>query len=165
MPSIDEQLAELYRSKADSILRFAYVLTSDREVARDLTHEAFARVGGRLGALRDPEQAAAYLYRTTLNLVRSHGRFVRREGALRSKLINQVPISAEVPSPTDDALWTSILDLPDRQKAAIFFRYYADLTEHQTAELLGCSAGAVKSLVRRALSTLREEVTRPDGKR
>jgi RNA polymerase sigma factor (sigma-70 family) len=48
--------------------------------------------------------------------------------------------------------------LPPRQRAAVALRYYEDLTEAQTAEILGCSVGTVKSQVHRALATLRTKL-------
>ena len=50
-------------------------------------------------------------------------------------------------------IWSSE-DAP-RQRAAVVLRYYEDLTEAQTADILGCSVGTVKSQVHRALATLR----------
>jgi RNA polymerase sigma factor (sigma-70 family) len=48
--------------------------------------------------------------------------------------------------------------LPPRQRAAVVLRYYHDLTEVQTAELMGCSVGTVKSQVFAALGTLRRRM-------
>lgn len=47
-------------------------------------------------------------------------------------------------------------DLPHRQRAAIVLRYYEDLSEQAAADVLGCSVGALKQLVQRALGTLRQ---------
>jgi RNA polymerase sigma factor (sigma-70 family) len=66
-------------------------------------------------------------------------------------------LSATVDSPTDD-LWPHVLALPPRQRAAVALRYYEDLTEAQTAEILGCSIGTVKSQTHRALATLRHKL-------
>ena len=46
--------------------------------------------------------------------------------------------------------------LPARQRAALVLRYYEDLSEHDTAQVLGCSVAAVKSLVARGSETLRD---------
>ena len=48
--------------------------------------------------------------------------------------------------------------LPPRQRAAIVLRYYEDLTEAQTAEMMGCSLGTVKSHVSVGLARLRERM-------
>ena len=62
----------------------------------------------------------------------------------------------------DDDLRNHIRNLPAQQRAAIILRYYEDLTETQTAEVLGISVGTVKSHTSRALNALRitmKEVT------
>jgi DNA-directed RNA polymerase specialized sigma24 family protein len=55
-----------------------------------------------------------------------------------------------------DAMWRAITKLPARQRAMVVLRYYEDLSEAQTAEVLGVSVGTVKSAVSRALGKLRE---------
>jgi RNA polymerase sigma factor (sigma-70 family) len=51
-----------------------------------------------------------------------------------------------------------LLTLPPRQRAAIVLRYYVDLSEAQTAEVMGCSVGAVKSQVSTGLGRLRDRM-------
>jgi len=54
-----------------------------------------------------------------------------------------------------DLLWRALAQLPPGQRAVLVLRYYEDLTEAQTAALLGCSVGSVKSQASRALAKLR----------
>ena len=58
-----------------------------------------------------------------------------------------------------DELADAIARLPFRQRAVIVLRYYADLTEAEIADALGCRPGTVKSLASRALATLSKEIT------
>jgi RNA polymerase sigma factor (sigma-70 family) len=55
-----------------------------------------------------------------------------------------------------DEVWHAILGLPARQRAAIVLRFYEDLSERESAEILGCSTGALNQLVARATATLRD---------
>ncbi|HEX5770176.1 MAG TPA: sigma-70 family RNA polymerase sigma factor [Nocardioidaceae bacterium] len=55
-------------------------------------------------------------------------------------------------------LWEELQQLPPRQRAAIVLRYYEDLTEAQTAEVMDCAVGTVKSQVSQGLRRLREQL-------
>ena len=58
-----------------------------------------------------------------------------------------------------DALWRALSRLPAGQRAVIVLRFYEDMTEAQVANILGCSAGTVKSQASRALARLRVDDT------
>jgi RNA polymerase sigma factor (sigma-70 family) len=82
------RLEELYERHAADAVRLAYLVTSDRELARDIAQDAFVRVAGRFRHLRYPDAFDAYLRRTVVNLCLSHFRhqrvereYVQREGA------------------------------------------------------------------------------------
>jgi RNA polymerase sigma factor (sigma-70 family) len=82
----------------------------------------------------------------------------------RRRWVGEYP-QAEVPDrPADDvlaalelrdAIAQAMLSLPPRQRAVVALRYFDDLTEEQTARVLGCSTGTVKSQASRALAKLR----------
>jgi RNA polymerase sigma-70 factor (sigma-E family) len=151
-----DRLADLYVAHAPEGIRLAFLLTGDRALAEDLVQDAFARLVGRLRHLRDPGAFGAYLRRTIVNLATSHFRhrrveraYLEREAAARSREGN--PNEA-----FDETMHAVLLRLPQRQRAAIVLRFYEDLSDAQTAEILRCSAGTVRSLVSRAMKTLRE---------
>lgn len=150
-------LEALYHRHASDAVRLAYLLTGDASLAQDVAHEAFVRVGRKLFGLRDPDHARAYLYRTTVNLCR--GRF-RKQKTERSALqrLHPAPL-VQLPDVAErDELWTALLALPLRQRSALFFRYYEDLSEAGAADALGCSVSALKSLVNRGLKELRAQL-------
>jgi RNA polymerase sigma factor (sigma-70 family) len=66
--------------------------------------------------------------------------------------------SPDLPIEERDAVWQAILRLPARQRACLVLRYYEELTEQETADILRCSVGTVKSQTSRALSRLRREL-------
>jgi RNA polymerase sigma-70 factor (sigma-E family) len=150
------RLAELYLAHASGATKLAYLLTGDRELARDLAQDAFVKVAGRFTHLRAPEAFEAYLRRAVVNLAKNQFRRARLERAFQSSL-------QRAPSPMDpaetledrDELWRLLSRLPYRQRAAIVLRYYEDLPEAQVADLLRCSVRAVNALVGRGLRTLR----------
>ena len=149
-----EGLEALYNRHASDAVRLAYLLTGDASFAQDVAHEAFVRVGRKLFGLKDPDHARAYLYRTTVNLCRGRA---RRQKTERAALERLRPSSSVPPPDLDgrDELWGALLTLPVRQRSALFFRYYEDLSEVQAADALGCSVSALKALVNRGLKGLR----------
>ena len=154
-----ERIEELYDAHMTSAVRFAYLLCGDRELAQDLAHDAFIRVSSRLGALRSPEKFAPYLRSTILNGYRSHYRSLKRERAfLDSQRRDDQPIAEPPDIETRDRMQKALDELSPRRKAAVVLRYYEDMSERQTAEILGCSVGAVKALVARGLKHLRVDL-------
>jgi RNA polymerase sigma-70 factor (sigma-E family) len=131
----------------------------DRELAADLVQDAFVQVAGRFGHLRIPDAFEAYLRRTIVNLFSSHLRRLRLE---RRELARQHSTGRREHRDVDfvdrDAMWSALQTLPPRQRAAVVLRYYEDLSERETAEVLGCSVGAGKQLVARGLTTLRDRI-------
>jgi RNA polymerase sigma-70 factor (sigma-E family) len=144
-----------YRDQHAPMVRLARLLTGSVAVAEDLTQDAFVGIAPRLSSLDRPE---AYLRTMVVNACRSH----HRHEAVKARVASSQEAEAErrdppVPShlvELDDALAA----LPERQRAAIVLRYYADLPEGEIAELLGCRPTTVRSLVARGMAALREVI-------
>jgi RNA polymerase sigma-70 factor (sigma-E family) len=153
------RLGELYAAHAPDAVRLAYLLTGDRALAEDLVHEAFVRLFGRFRDLRNPDAFGAYLRTAVVNLARSH---FRRRRVERAYLERERQSPSAPPAEIDgrEEMWAALQQLRPRQRAAIVLRYYEDLTEAQTAEVLGCAVGTVKSLVSRGIGHLRGELQR-----
>jgi RNA polymerase sigma-70 factor (sigma-E family) len=152
-------LARLYEEHSARAFRLAYLLTGDPDLAEDLVQDAFVKLIGRFADLRNPESFDAYLRRTIVNL--SYGLF-RRRRTERAYLANERGLaerSSDVFPDVElkDELWTQLLRIAPRQRAALVLRYYEDLSEHQAAEVLGCSLPTVKSLVTRGIQAMRDQ--------
>jgi RNA polymerase sigma factor (sigma-70 family) len=97
-----------------------------------------------------------------VNLSRSRVRRLVTERRKNERLTRQP--DAPQPDPAAPALTRELLmKLPLRQRAALYLRYYEGRSERETAEALGCSVGAVKSLVLRATRALRLQEGGRDG--
>ena len=151
-------LAELYVAHAPDALRLAFLLTGDPALAEDLVQDAFVRLAGRLRHLREPNAFWTYLRRTIVNLATSHFRHRRVERAYLERVAAAPSSVANVNHDLDEAMHRALLGLPQRQRAAIVLRFYEDLSDVQTAAVLRCSPGNVRSLVSRGMQTLREEL-------
>jgi RNA polymerase sigma-70 factor (sigma-E family) len=150
-----DEFCDFVASRSAALVRLAYLLIGDHELAQDLVQEALARVYVAWPRLRDIANAEAYTRRVITTTAISWRR--RRSFHERPVEFLREPPSAD---PSEDlvvheVLWAHLLALPPRQRAAIVLRYYQDLTEAQTADVMGCSVGTVKSQVFAGLSKLR----------
>jgi len=99
-----------------------------------------------------------------VNLVRKHWRKLRSERSYQGLgIATQATLLPDVAE--QDELWRALQQLPHRQRAAIVLRFYEDLSEGETARVLGCAVGTVKSSVARGLRRLREEMVDDEGVR
>jgi RNA polymerase sigma-70 factor (sigma-E family) len=157
--------ADLYRQHAANAVQLAYLLTGNKHLAEDLAQDAFVRLFGRFQELRKPEAFAFYLRRTIVNLSRDHFRRLQRERALSRRQRGPDAKDDDQLSRVDarDELLQALQTLPSRQRAAVVLRFCESLSEHETAEVLETSVGAVNSLVSRGLTTLRSQVRSEDS--
>jgi len=161
--AVRDRLVELYRNHGSSARRLAYLMTGDNALAEDLVHDAFVRLFRRYGDLRADADIAAYLRRTVVNLAIDHRKRRTREGDYlrRQKVEVQGSVTAAVEQ--QDELWRALQLVGPRIRATLVLRYYEDLSERQTADVLGCSVGTVKGYASRGLKQLRSQMEGNDG--
>ena len=146
-----EAFEAVYRRCRPGLLRLGHLLTGSAAVAEDVVHDAFvgyARAGSKVS---DP---AAYLRRSVVNLSMNVHRRSTRERRHLDTLTASVVEPAEV-----DETWLLVRQLPPRQRAVLVLRFYLDLSEAETARVLGCRPGTVKSTTSRALAKLKETMS------
>jgi RNA polymerase sigma-70 factor (sigma-E family) len=156
-----DRLDALYRTHAPDALRLAYLLTGDRSLAEDLAQEAFVRVLGRFQDLRNPDAFWWYLRRTVVNLANTHHRRRMFELAYLERQ-DQTPADPGPDLEGRGRLMDALRGLRPEVRTAVVLRYYEDLTEAQTAEVMGCPVGTVKSMVSRAMDRLRIDLAETD---
>ncbi|HEY1666720.1 MAG TPA: SigE family RNA polymerase sigma factor [Trebonia sp.] len=149
------ELEEFLAERADHLLRTAVLLAGGREAGEDLLQTAVEWLLQRWSRFDgDPE---GYLRRTLCNLAidgkRRAGRWRQKERLLRVD-VRQVDPASDVD--LRDALVRLLLRLPARQRAALVLRYWEQLTGAETAAVLGCAEGTVRSAVSRGLTRMRE---------
>ena len=150
-------------ARSPALARSAYLLTGDRHHAEDLLQDTLARVAQHWPRLSRTGSPEAFARRVMHNL--AIDRWRRRGVRPREVSDGGRP---ELARPGDDAetstrrlvLRAALERLTAKQRAVLSLRFYEDLTEVQTAEILGCSVGTVKSQTRHALERLR--VLAPD---
>ena len=158
-PDRDADFAAYMAARQPSLLRTAYLLTGDRHTAEDLVQTAFAKLYLSWDRVQRRELVDGYVRRI---LVNEHNSLWRRAFKRREVVSAELPETHAVPDRHDDgesaALWAFVQTLPRKQRAVIVLRYYEDLSEAETAEVLGISVGTVKSQASRALTALRSRV-------
>lgn len=147
-------LAEIEAAYRRSVHRYrgvAAAIVRDRDVAADLVQEAFASAVRRRSRFRGDGPLEAWLWRAVVNAALSHAR--RRPAPLAS--------DQSVEAPRHDEVRDAVAALPERQRIAVFLRYYADLDYRAIGEILGVTDGTARASVRDAQAALRRtlEVT------
>ena len=156
----DADFAAYLAARQASLLRTAYLLTGNRHDAEDLTQTAFAKLYLAWDKVRDRGSIDGYVRRI---LVNEHNSLWRRAWKRREHPQDHT-VLARVDAPRNDeydegrgsALWDLVQTLPRKARAVVVLRYYEEMTEAETAEVLGITVGTVKSQTSRALATLRE---------
>jgi RNA polymerase sigma-70 factor (sigma-E family) len=140
-------------SRQHRMLRTAYLMTGDLHRAEDLLQEALIKVALRWPKLRDGNPDAfvrTVLYRDNVSWWRR-----RRESPAERVTESAARHDADA---TERGLLVrqALATLTAKQRAVLVLRYFDDLTERETAEILGVSIGTVKSQTSAALTRLRE---------
>ena len=147
--------SEFVEHRSHALLRTAYLVVGDHQLAQDLLQEALIKTLIAWPRLHDTSNVDAYVRRTIVTTAISW----RRRRSFHERPSDSLPDSSGFDHgeglETHQVLIGHLRELPPRQRAAIVLRYYDDLTVAQTAEIMGCSEGAVKSHVSLGLRKLR----------
>jgi RNA polymerase sigma-70 factor (sigma-E family) len=164
MSSRSEEFREFARDRASPLHQSAYLLCGDWHAAHDLVQETLIKAYRHWPRVKRADNPDAYVRRILLNEARDRWR--RPEKAVP---VEHFAAEPAVPDATDDIarrdrLLQALLELPLQQRTTVVLRYLEDMTQGETAKLLGCSEGTVKSQSSRALTTLRKFLTRTESK-
>lgn len=152
--SARDSFEEFVAARRQALLRTAYLLTGDHGHAEDLVQAALVKAWPRW--VRIAERPEPYVRRILAREVTDRWRG-RRWREVSTGTLPET--TAETRDPTDrEVLRRALLELSPRQRAVVVLRYFDDLTEQQTADVLGIGLGTVKSHGRDAMARLRELV-------
>lgn len=160
----DEEFTDYVAAKLGSLRRLAYLLCQDPDRVDDLVQAAITRLYVHWGRASAAEHRDAYVRAI---LVRVFLKDRQSGWAIRVSLNADVPDGAAVSDDRDGAIDMRVAlgSLPPRQRATLVLRFYCDLTVEQTAAMLGCSPGTVKSQTSKGLGALRKDLGPVDGER
>jgi RNA polymerase sigma-70 factor (sigma-E family) len=152
--SVDDDGFEAFvAARWSALIGTAYLVTADRGVAEDCVQEALVRMHRRWRRV-EPQGRVAYANRAVVNAALSWR---------RRRRVAEVPLDTDehdggAAPPDDDGLDPRLLaalwSLPPRSRAVVVLRFLEDRSEAETADVLGCSLGTVKSTASRGLAKL-----------
>lgn len=155
-------MAAILHAAEPGLLRLALLLTGDREAAADLTQETFARAWAARRRVVGVDQPRAYLRTIMVNLARREGRTRKHQESLELAADHAAPGDHALEVVTKEVMSRALKALPTGQRTAVALRFYEQLSEKETAHLMGCSVGNVKSQTSRGVAALRRSLGVPE---
>ncbi len=155
------QLGALFDRHHVGLFNFYLRLTGNRQLSEDLVQEAFIRILKYRKSFRQPGEFRPWLYKLARNAVaahfRKHGRDQLPAGDPEEPVCGSPLALAELERAENARLLrAALLRLPYERREVLLLSRFGELRYDQIAELLGCSVGAVKLRVHRAVRQLRE---------
>ena len=157
---------QLVREHQGIAFRTAYVITGSAADAEEVVQDAFVKAYRARGRFRSGAPFRPWLLAIVANEARNRRRATGRRARLSLQLAEERPSGGAAPSPEvallareeRAELLAAVDRLGEDQRAAIACRYFLGLSEAETAAVLGCRPGTVKSRLSRALARLEEEL-------
>jgi RNA polymerase sigma-70 factor, ECF subfamily len=145
-----EEIESVYRTAYPTYLRVACAITESPDLGHDAVQEAFVRAIRSRGSFRARGSLEGWIWRIVVNAARD-----RRAPAV-TPVMESTHIDATGAGPS--VLREAIARLPERQRLAVFLRYFADLDQASIAQALGVRPGTVAATLHAARETLRQNL-------
>lgn len=157
-----ETFEEFFHANYERLLRAMYLATGDRHEAEDLAQDVMARAYERWDRIRETRDPVGYVFRVALNRRRSLLR--RLAVAVRKSPRPDADRSIDPMSSVDDrdAIRRALEALPNNQRETLVLCDWLGMTDAQAGHVLRISAGAVRTRLHRARTTMRESLGGPD---
>jgi RNA polymerase sigma factor (sigma-70 family) len=157
---------EIVRRHQNIAFRTALVITGSAADAEEAAQDGFVKAYRALGRFREGAPLRPWLLTIVANEARNRVRAAGRRERLALRVAEERRPGGAVPSPEAalldferrDELLAALAELPENDRQAIACRYFLDLSEEETATVLDCPRGTVKSRLSRALGRLRERM-------
>jgi RNA polymerase sigma-70 factor (sigma-E family) len=160
----EQAFREFAAARIPALTRTAYLLCGDWHLAEDVVSTAIVKLyrsWRRVGRMDHPEAyARQVIVRTWLDETRRPWRRERPTANVPDRPSSDGEVTSDAIA-RRAYLRRLLTEMPARQRAVLVLRFYDDMSVERTAEILGCSPGAVKALTSRALGTIRGLL--PDG--
>jgi RNA polymerase sigma factor (sigma-70 family) len=165
-----EAFARIVERHQGAAFRVAWVLCGNAADAEEATQDAFVKAHGALARFRTGSPLRPWLLAIAANEARNRRRAAGRREHLALRAAGEIATPAAPSSESlalaadrDAGLRAALARLGDADREVVWLRYFAELSEAETAAALGCRRGTVKSRTSRALARLRAELEDDDG--
>jgi RNA polymerase sigma-70 factor, ECF subfamily len=145
------ELEALYRTRYAAFVRVAHAIVGHEQSAFDVVHDGFVLAVRNRDRLRNERAVEPWVWRIVVNEARK-----RRARDARRRL--EEPAGSYGPAELNVDVRALIAGLPERQRLALFLRYYADLDYAAIAAALGIKPGTVAATLSAAHAALRREL-------
>jgi RNA polymerase sigma factor (sigma-70 family) len=173
--SLDDRFAAFVRTKSDALLKTAYLLTRNGPDAEELVQDTLVWLYPRWRQVEEADHQLAYVRKAAVNRFLAGKRRMSATEVHLDESYDSVghpagysaghgggALAGRAAAPDEtaavderDLMWREMGVLSERQRAAIVLRFFHDLPDDEVAEVLDCRVGTVRSLISRALTTLR----------
>ncbi|MBS2551801.1 SigE family RNA polymerase sigma factor [Catenulispora sp. NL8] len=159
----EAQFWEFVTGRRRGLVRVAFLLTGDHGLAEDFVQDALLQAYRNWRRIERSEQPEAYVRKIIVNLVNSRWRRLKNRKVSFYSNVPDRPTTRDAHADVDrsDEVWRALATLPTGMRTVIVLRFYEELTEAETAAVLGKSVGTVKSQSSRGLARLREVLGAP----
>ena len=158
----DDEFTDFVAAHGAQLLRTACLVTGDSHLGEDLVQTALAKAYGSWGKVREADHPVAYVRRLMIN---AHLSWLRRLTNTERPMERFPDAGAgdhQSAHAETDEMRRALLTLSPRVRTAVVLRFFDDLSEADTAALMGCSRSTVNNHVTRGLAALRAVLTPAD---
>ncbi len=149
------EIERVYRSRYGTFLRVAVAILRDERLAEEAVHDGFVRALRHSKGFDARGSVEGWIWRIVVNEAHRRGASERRHTVERSTAVAEPATTSQAPEGTIEGL---VAALPERQRLAVFLRYYADLDYQTIGEIVGVKPGTVAATLHTAHAWLRREL-------
>jgi RNA polymerase sigma-70 factor (sigma-E family) len=162
---LDERFTAFVRAQSDALLKTAYLLTRNGPDAEELVQDSLVWLFPRWAQVEAASYQVAYVRKAMVNRFLAGKRRMSSTEVHLDESYDSFAVAAERSTPARDQtadyderdrIWQELGVLSERQRAALVLRFFHDLPDAEVADALDCRVGTVRSLISRALTTLRQ---------
>jgi RNA polymerase sigma-70 factor (sigma-E family) len=151
----DAEFTDFVADHGGQLLRTACLVTGDAHLGEDLLQTALAKAYGSWTKVRGADHPVAYVRRLMINAHLSWLRRLTNTERPLERFRDSGSADHQAAHAETDEMRRALLRLSPRVRTAVVLRYFEDLTEAETARVMGCSRSTVNNHVTRGLAALR----------